>query len=165
MPMFFDGADRPREPTKAPGEVKGLRCAEPECDGVLELLWSSRFECWFYGCSHFPRCKGTLPAEVDGAPRGKPRTKELQGWRVKAHAAFDTLWKGERNRIRRHTAYAWLRRVMVLPPEQAHISKFDIEQCQKVIRLVDEKGPRTDFWRSWYRPGKRIKPRRRGSRR
>jgi len=155
MPMLFQKAVDPRRPAEAPGEVKGLRCAEPGCDGTLELRWSPRFGTWFYGCSHWPSCDGTLPAEVDGAPRGEPRTKELQGWRVKAHTAFDEIWK--RRGFRRHTAYAWLRRVMVLPPDKAHISRFDIEQCQRVIELVKEKGPGTEFWVSWYRHGKRVK--------
>lgn len=163
MPMLFSEADNPWQPDEAPGEVLGLKCAELDCDGVLRLRWSSRFSCWFYGCERFPVCNGTLPAEVDGAPRGKPRTKELQGWRVKAHAAFDVIWKIRG--FRRHTAYAWLRRVMVMPPNQAHIGKFNIDQCQKIIRLVEEKGPDTPFWASWYRPGKRVKPRRKGSRR
>jgi len=157
MPMLFQKAVDPRMPEESPGEVRGLRCAEPGCEGILELRWSPRFGTWFYGCSRWPSCNGTLPAEVDGAPRGEPRTKELQGWRAKAHKVFDEIWKTGRNRVHRRTAYAWLRRVMVLPPDKAHISRMDVEQCKRVIEMVKEKGPGTEFWASWYRPGKRVK--------
>jgi len=136
--------------------VKGLRCAEPGCDGTLILRWSPRFNTYFYGCEHYPKCEGTLPADRAGAPRGRPRTKELQGWRAKAHEVFDTIWK--EHRFPRTLAYAWMRRVMVLPPDEAHIFKLDIEGCQKLIKLVEEKGPGTEFWRSWYKPGKRVTP-------
>lgn len=159
MPKLFPHAERPPAPRpEAKGEVKGLKCAEPGCDGELVLKWTPKWRRFWYSCSRWPRCDGSLPADVDGSPRGEPRTKELQGWRVRAHEAFDTIWK--KRGFRRHTAYAWLRRVMVLPPDKAHISRMDVEQCRRVIELVEEKGPDTPFWESWYRPGKRVKPKR-----
>ena len=144
------------QPLGAPGEVLGLKCAEPGCDGILRLRWSDRVQRYWYSCEHWPRCNGSLPADKAGAPRGEPRTKELQGWRAKAHKVFDVLWK--KGHCSRGTAYAWFRRVMVLPPDQAHIYKQDIEGCKRLIALVAEKGPGTEFWKSWYKPGKRTKP-------
>lgn len=161
MKPLFEGSDPPpkERPDSMPGYVDGLRCAEPGCQGVLQLRWSPRLGKAFYGCSRYPACPGTLPANDDGSPRGDPRTKELQGWRVKAHAAFDAIWK--ESDVHRNIAYAWLSRVMVLPREEAHIHLFDVVQCQRVIALVEEKGPGTPFWESWYNPGKRHHPKKR----
>lgn len=144
------------QPLGASGEVLGMKCAEPDCDGVLRLRWSDRVQRYWYSCSRWPKCQGSLPADRSGAPRGKPRTKELQGWRAKAHGVFDRIWKDKH--CSRSAAYAWFRRVMVCTPDQAHIFKQDIEGCQRLIALVAEKGPGTDFWESWYNPRKRTKP-------
>lgn len=138
------------------GAVFGLACAEPGCPGQLRILWSKKFTCWFYGCSVYPRCRGTLPADKTGAPKGKPRTKALQGARAAAHGVFDTIWKD--GHCSRGTAYAWLRRVMGLTPDKAHMQKMDEEQCTQVCQLVTEKGPGTTFWLSWYQPHKRRRP-------
>lgn len=144
------------KPLGAPGEVLGMKCVEPGCTGILRLMWSDRVQRYWYSCSHWPACKGSMPAEADGAPRGKPRTRALQEQRVRTHEVFDVLWK--KGHCSRGTAYAWFRRVMVLTPDKAHIYKLDIEGCEKLIRMVREKGPGTEFWRSWYNPGKRTKP-------
>lgn len=147
-------------PVEAPGEIKDLHCVEPNCSGILRLRWSHQIERFWYSCSEWPKCQGSLPADRDGSPRGEPRTRELQEWRVKAHEVFDVLWKDRH--CNRSTAYAWFRRVMVLPPDEAHIFKQDIEGCRKLISLVQEKGPGTKFWKSWFRPGKRRKPKKIG---
>lgn len=144
------------QPLGAPGEVTGMRCAEPGCDGILRLRWSDRVQRYWYSCSNWPCCDGSLPADKAGAPRGEPRTKELQGWRNKAHGVFDVLWK--KGHCSRPAAYVWFRRVMVCTPDKAHIFKQDIEGCKKLIVLVAEKGPGTEFWASWYNPGKRVTP-------
>lgn len=163
MPDLFPDMDQPREPKgMPPGAVFGLACAEPECSGQLVCRWSHKLQRWFYGCSVYPDCLGTLPADKAGAPHGKPRTKALQRARAAAHEAFDTLWKG--GHCSRGTAYAWLRRVMVLKPNQAHMYKMNSNQCARVVQLVAEKGPGTKFWTSWYRPGKTRRGGRRGRR-
>ena len=144
------------KPLGAPGEVLGMKCVEPGCNGFLHLMWSDRVQRYWYSCTNWPRCKGSLPCDKSGAPRGEPRTREVQEWRVKAHKIFETLWKDKH--CSRSSAYAWFRRVMVLPPYQAHIFKQDVEGCQRLIAFVAEKGPGTEFWASWFRPGKRVKP-------
>lgn len=144
---LFPGAVEPSEGDRPPGEAHGLKCAEPGCDGLLELRWSYKLSAWFYGCARYPDCNGTLPANEDGSPRGKPRTKELQGWRNRAHQAFDELWKS--GACSRGDAYSWLRAAIGLGHKEAHMMQMTAEQCQAVIRFVDEKGPGTEFWGTW----------------
>jgi len=162
MPMLFPGAEKPQEPPPVKGEVKGWKCAEPGCDGVLELRWSHNLGRWFYGCSEWINgCKGILPANEDGSPRGRPRTRELQGWRNDAHNAFDPIWQD--GHCKRPTAYAWLQEVMEMSSDEAHMFEMNIEQCQRVIEKVKTHGPETDFWRRWRKArSKKKKKRRRG---
>lgn len=160
MPMLFTDAEEPKGPPRPIGRVDGLRCAEPGCDGVLELRWSTQLGRWFYGCSRFPDCNGILPANENGSPRGRPRTRELQGWRNRAHEAFDPIWQEEH--CSRGGAYAWLREVMELTSDEAHMFEMGVEQCQRVVELVRTQGPGTDFWRKWRSRPKKKQGNRRG---
>lgn len=54
-------------------------------------------------------------------------------WRVKAHEAFDELWK--QGEVTRGQAYRWLTVKMKLG-KPAHIAEMNIAQCRKVIALV-----------------------------
>ena len=144
---LFPGAVEPPQDDAPVGEAHGLKCAEPGCEALLVLRRSYRLDCWFYGCELYPTCNGTLPANSDGSPRGGPRTKELQGWRNRAHEAFDCLWKNEH--CSRGDAYSWLRAATELSHDDAHMMKMSIEQCSAVIRFVDQKGPGTKFWETW----------------
>lgn len=162
MRKLFPNMVKPgKTPRRAPGERFDLRCAEPGCEGVLVLKWSSRIDCWFYGCERWPKCDGVCPAKENGAPRGQPRTRELQGWRNRAHGAFDPLWKGEGAPLSRGAAYLWLQAASGLSAKEAHMFKMGIEQCRTVVRLVAEKGPGTEFWTEW----RRTKPSSKRSRR
>ena len=145
MPDLFPEMDQPQRPKGPPaGAVTGLACAEPGCSGKLCVRWSYKLSCWFYGCSAFPGCSGTLPADKTGAPRGNPRTKALQAARAAAHRAFDTLWKD--GHTSRGGAYAWLQRAMGLDKNEAHMYRMNEEQAERVVELVEEKGPGTEFW-------------------
>jgi hypothetical protein len=70
-------------------------------------------------------------------PAPKIRHPQVIDARERAHAAFDQLWKS--GRMTRTAAYAWLASVMKLPAREAHIGKMHIEQCNAVVRLVQEK--------------------------
>jgi hypothetical protein len=125
-------------------EVHGLRCVEPNCQGgELELKWSGKLNRWFYGCGTWPACLGTMPANPDGSPKGEPRTRELQGWRRKAHEVFDKIWK--EGHLARGQAYAWLHRQLGWE-EAPHMQNMNIEQCQQVIAIVQERGPDSPSW-------------------
>lgn len=88
----------------------------------------------FYGCSTFPQCRGTHGAHADGRPLGTPANKETKEARMRAHEAFDQLWRS--GRMNRSQAYSWMQRVMSMTKDEAHIGKFSAEQCDKLIELV-----------------------------
>lgn len=114
-------------------QVPPLPC--PECDGQLALRLS-RYGL-FYGCTNYPACRATHGAHPDGKPLGIPANKETRDWRIKAHKIFDTLFEGETAVMNREEAYIFMQRLMNLSEEEAHIGKFGIEQCKKLIDLLN----------------------------
>ena len=60
--------------------------------------------------------------------------------RKKAHGVFDLLWKGQGAKMSRGAAYRWLQDRMQMNEHDAHISRFDATQCERVLALV-----RADF--------------------
>lgn len=61
---------------------------------------------------------------------------ETRAWRVKATAAFEKLWFGGFGMGRKET-HAWMVARMGLASDGT-IAKFDTEQCQRLIGLVEE---------------------------
>jgi ssDNA-binding Zn-finger/Zn-ribbon topoisomerase 1 len=98
-------------------------------------LRQSRFGL-FYGCDSYPKCKATHGAhKLTGKPLGIPGNKATKEARIRAHAAFDVLWKSKR--MTRSAAYEWLARVLVLPTGvSAHIGNLDVAECSLVIEAV-----------------------------
>lgn len=120
-----------------PATLAQHELACPEC-GAPMVLRPGRFG-QFYGCTRFAEtgCKGRHGAHPDGAPMGTPATADVKRARIEAHRLFDRLWQSKK--MKRTAAYAWLSQAMGLPSEQAHIGRFDREQCARVIALVEEK--------------------------
>ena len=116
--------------------MDSLKC--PECDGVL-VLKDSRFG-KFYGCMNWPKCDVTHGAHDDGTPLGIPANKATREARMRAHEEFDTLWKG--HRMTRGRAYEWMRQVMSLSEDEAHIGKLDQSQCEELIGHVKSRSSR-----------------------
>jgi ssDNA-binding Zn-finger/Zn-ribbon topoisomerase 1 len=111
---------------------------------------------WFYGCSRYPDCYGSLSANPDGSPRGaqKPRNfqksstegPELENARRKATAAFASL----KEHCTIKEACQWIRQATNLKRKQVfHPAQMNIEQCQQAIEAVKIKGPGTEFWELW----------------
>lgn len=114
----------------------------PDCGSPMKLRETKKFQ-WrnghnrmFYGCSRFPDCRGIRPSHPDGTPYGKPADKETKGWRIKAHAAFDKLWKEWG--YKRPEAYILLQTMMGMSAKDAHISLFTSEDCQKLIKKIEQ---------------------------
>lgn len=108
--------------------TQDVRCGE--CGSPMELR-NSRFGL-FWGCTRYPKCKGTHGAHPDGRPLGKPADKETKLARMRAHAAFDRLWKeGPRNRGQ---AYGWLKAQASIPD---HIGEMSVAECNTLIELVE----------------------------
>ncbi len=72
-------------------------------------------------------------------PKGRLANAELRKWKMAAHDAFDPLWQVGEFKRRRNAAYAWLAEKMGLPKEQTHIGMFDIDQCKRVIQIMNER--------------------------
>lgn len=52
--------------------------------------------------------------------------------KVCAHEVFDRIWKSRR--MTRRQAYLWLRDLLGLKTEAAHIKYLNFDQCMEVIR-------------------------------
>jgi hypothetical protein len=77
-------------------------------------------------CEAYVGChRGTM------RPLGRLANAQLRVAKMRAHAAFDPIWKNRH--MTRTAAYEWLSKVMGLPFAETHIGMFDIEQCRKVI--------------------------------
>jgi hypothetical protein len=72
-------------------------------------------------------------------PLGRLADKALREAKMRAHAAFDPLW---RERMRRDgmgkgraraKAYAWLAKELNVPAEHCHIGMFDVALCCRVV--------------------------------
>ncbi len=64
-------------------------------------------------------------------------TRSLRGL---CHKHFDPGWRDNSRWPTREAAYAWLQTVMELPAEEAHISKFDKQQCRKLLEVLNDPG-------------------------
>lgn len=106
----------------------------PECGSAM-VLRTSRYGL-FYGCVEYPRCKATHGAHKDGRPLGTPADAATKKARIRAHDAFDRIWKG--GHMSRSDAYAWMQEAMDLSEEDAHIGKFTIDQCDQLELLAEE---------------------------
>lgn len=68
-------------------------------------------------------------------PLGRLANAQLRKWKMKAHAAFDPLWRD--GPMTRHEAYVWMQTALGISKEAAHIGKFDVAQCQALVDKVD----------------------------
>jgi len=105
----------------------------PEC-GETMVLRESKFGL-FYGCSAFPKCKAAHGAHKDGKPLGIPADKMTKKARMDAHEVFDQLWKGKH--MARGEAYQWMQEAMEMTEEEAHIGRFDADQCEELVHKVE----------------------------
>lgn len=105
-----------------------------ECGAPMSLRESRHGP--FYGCTRYPACKGSHGAHPNGAPLGIPADAATKAARVKAHAAFDTLWKPDAAKMTRKQAYAWLQSTLGLSKDAAHIGNFTTEQCTLLIEAL-----------------------------
>lgn len=77
---------------------------------------------------------GTHRNSKEHVPLGRLANKELRMWKMKAHAVFDPLWRS--GKMTRDAAYSMLRNVMGMTESQAHIGKFDVEDCKRLVEVL-----------------------------
>ena len=67
-----------------------------------------------------------------GGSTSTPADGETRVLRQEAHEALDSLIPERKKR------YRWLRRVLSVPPDEAHIGMCDAEQCRMILEAVAE---------------------------
>lgn len=72
------------------------------------------------------------------SPLGSLADARLRSARMRAHDAFDALWRGEDARMTRKQAYAWLASELGVKSSECHIAMFDAETCAKVTAFASK---------------------------
>ncbi len=116
----------------------------PYCDRAARLVDSAQF---YYGRS-YGNVWACLPCQAwvgvhKGTiiPLGRLADKELRVQKIRAHTAFDRLWKakmvrdGCSKKDARGAGYKWLARQMGIPARDTHIGMFSADQCRQVVAL------------------------------
>lgn len=85
---------------------------------------------------------GVHPNSPRHAPLGRLANAELRQWKIRAHAAFDPIWKtlvksGLTKSRARLNAYKWLSEQMGIPLKGTHIGMFDVAQCMAVVEICN----------------------------
>lgn len=95
----------------------------------------------FYGKNYGTNLYVCKPCDARVGTHGKGKTplgtmanKKLRALRNAAHRGFDPLWKSKR--MSRRNAYKWLRDKMDLTSKEAHIGKFNEEQCLQLLKIL-----------------------------
>lgn len=121
-------------------KVETMPCPENGCKGALVKRHNKEGKP-YWSCTN-DECKATHGAHADGTPLGVPGDGYTRFVRKVTHDAFDRLWKTapeHRRQDARHIAYAWLAERLGMAKDEAHIGRFDVETCDRVIELVGSK--------------------------
>lgn len=95
----------------------------------------------FYLCAPCDAYVGCHPGTEQ--PLGRLAKADLRRAKMRAHEAFDRLWKEQQ--MGRHEAYAWLSKQLSIPIEKTHIGMFDLPTCERVVGACSQmpcQGPR-----------------------
>lgn len=77
---------------------------------------------------------GTHRNDPNHRPLGRLANAELRFWKIKAHAAFDPLWKT--GGMSRGAAYRLMQEAMGMTAQEAHIGEFDVAECRQLIEAL-----------------------------
>lgn len=100
-------------------------CAD--CEVRMKLQGRSRLK---YVCQG---CGASLIANKYGQPLGTPATKEVRRLRMRAHIAFDQLWKS--GEVTRSSAQRWMAKELGIPVRRCHFGYMNRQQLETVIDL------------------------------
>lgn len=100
-------------------------------------------------------------------PKGTLAKRSTKHARMRAHAAFDRLWKNwseaypnekgnpaKLRRCQRDRAYWWLSHEMGSPDKQVHIGEMDEAQCACVLQIIAARQPTPASIRAWAKARK-----------
>lgn len=86
-------------------------------------------------------CKAWVGCHPDGTPLGRLADAGLRQWKMRAHAAFDPLWKAKMRRDgcsqakARGAGYKWLAEQMGMAREDCHIGMMGEGDCRRVVEI------------------------------
>ena len=93
---------------------------------------------WIWICANYPKCDMYVGCHQGTCkPLGTLAGDRLRALRWRAHKAMDTSWKS--GHMTRDKAYEELQVALGIGPDDAHIGKLNIEQCEKVIEVFDSR--------------------------
>jgi hypothetical protein len=121
-------------------EPGGVQC--PYCGELAVLkdsaeVYGGRSYGPIWDCRPCDAYVGTHKNSPAHAPLGRLANAELRTWKIRAHAAFDPLWKT--GGMGRSDAYALMAELLHIEPRAAHIGMFDVEQCQALVQALAER--------------------------
>ena len=96
----------------------------------------------FWRCVPCGAYVGTHANSKTHEPLGRLANAELRKAKQAAHALFDPFWHSQGWKRRR--AYSWLAEQMGKTRAEAHIGKFDVPECQKLIAILNEQKERIE---------------------
>lgn len=103
----------------------------------FEIYHNNKYKGWMYACSNRPQCDAYVGCHPrTKTPLGRLANKKLRLLKNEAHRQFDPLWKS--GHMTRRNAYYWLAHKLNIPVEKCHIGMFDVEDCQRTIRLCSK---------------------------
>lgn len=107
--------------------LRGRKVVCADCDVRMRLHGKSRLK---HVCQ---QCGGSLIANKYGQPLGIPATKEVRRLRMRAHIAFDQLWRS--GEVTRSSAQRWLATELGIPVQRCHFGYMNRQQLEAVIDL------------------------------
>lgn len=130
--------------------VESMPCPEKGCPGRL-VKKHDRTGKPFWACTE-AECNAIHGAHADGQPLGVPGDRYTRFVRKVAHETFDKLWSKAPREIQteaRTYAYEWLAKRLGINKDEAHIGRFDVETCDRLIEVVGSKDWR--YLERWVR--------------
>jgi hypothetical protein len=102
-----------------------------------EIYGGRTFSDWpfIYLCTN-ESCKASVGVHAGTThPLGTLADNKTKSARKAAHAAFDPIWKSQPNKGKaRAEAYKWLAEKLDIERWRCHISWFDVDFCQLVVK-------------------------------
>jgi hypothetical protein len=118
-----------------------LKVICPYCIKPANLVDSAVVYGTSYGkmwlCSPCDAYVGTHKDSKQHIPLGRLANAELRRWKIRAHDAFDPLWKS--GEMSRGKAYLLMQDLMGISAGQAHIGEFTVDDCKSLIEKLRER--------------------------